>query len=431
MFSNQREEVLSMNNLEKALQHMEKGETDKALALVESMLAKATDDETFEIADFYLSWGYYDEAATLFEKLLKDYEAEGQLIVKLAEIYIELEEDERAVQLLNQVQRDDDFYLDALLYLGDLYQTQGLFEVTEEKLLEAKELAPEEIVIDFALGEFLFSIGQAARAIPFYEKVAEQSSELNGVNIEERLAECHASIGHYESALHLYDHIESDDPDTLFKHGFIAFQQHENQSAIHAWKRLIDIDPYYYTVYPELASALSETGQLQEAYEIARKGISYDEFNKELFYIAGQIAIKLGNTTEAVEHMQQAVTLDHDYKEAVLALVELYKQQGKDEEIIDLLQTIKENGANDALYDWELGKANIETEQFKAALKSYQDAYVFLEDDSEFLKEYAFFLSEEGLFTEALDLFTAYLKLEPLDHEVQEFVERLNDSNSF
>src|SRR5699024_12299059 len=118
--------------------------------------------------------------------------------------------------------------------------------------------------------------------------------------------------------------------------------------------------------------------------------------------------------------------LVQDYKEDVITLLELYKQHGMDEQIIDLLQTIKENGAKDALYDWELGKANIETEEFKAALKNYQDAYVFLEDDSEFLKEYGFFLSEEGLFTEALDLFTAYLKLEPLDHEVQEFVERLN-----
>src|SRR5699024_7965017 len=134
------------------------------------MLVKAKDDDTVEFADFYLSWGYYDDAATLFDKFLIDYAAEGQLIIKLEDIDIGLAEDERAVQLLNQVQRDDDFYLDALLYLGDLYQTQGLFEVTEEKLLEAKELAPEEIVIDFALGEFLFSIGQAARAIPFYEK---------------------------------------------------------------------------------------------------------------------------------------------------------------------------------------------------------------------------------------------------------------------
>src|SRR5699024_12878098 len=105
------------------------------------------------------------------------------------------------------------------------------------------------------------------------------------------------------------------------------------------WKRIKEINPYYNTLYQELAAELNETGQIQEAYEVARKGISYDEFNKELFFIAGQIAMKLGNTTEAMEHMQQAVTLDHDYKEAVLALVELYKQQGMDEQIIDLLQT--------------------------------------------------------------------------------------------
>lgn len=418
-----------LNDLKKALNHMEKGEADTALSLVESMLPKATDDETFEIADFYLSWGYYDEAAGLFEKLLKTYQTEGQLIVKLAEIYIELEEDERAIQLLNQVGHDDEFYLDALLYLGDLFQTQGLFEVTEEKLLEAKKLAPEEVVIDFALGEFLLSIGQTARAIPFFEKVTEQTAEMNGVSIDERLAECHASIGHYESALKFYDEIQSDDPDTLFKHGFTAFQQHENETAIRAWKKLLEIDPYYYTVYPELASALNETGQLQEAYDIAQKGISYDEFNKELYFIAGQIAVKLGKANEGLDYMQQAVTLDYDYKEAVLALVELYKQQDDHEKIIDLLKTIKENGANDALYDWELAKAYEETEQFKSALKSYQDTHVFLKEDSEFLKEYGFFLSEEGLFTEALEVFSAYLKIEPLDDEIQEFVARLNDSN--
>src|SRR5699024_11569119 len=101
------------------------------------------------------------------------------------------------------------------------------------------------------------------------------------------------------------------------------------------------------------SSERNEERKIKEANEGERKGIRYDEFNKELFFIAGQIAMKLGNTTEAMEHIQQAVTLDHDYKEAVLALVELYKQQGMDEQIIDLLQTIKENGANDALYDWE------------------------------------------------------------------------------
>src|SRR5699024_1442284 len=125
----------------------------------------------FMIAEVYYQWGYFEEASDVLEDLLLKYPNEGQLIVQLTEMYIELEQDERAIQLLNNVKEADEFYLESLLHLADLYQAQGLFEVSEQKLLQAKELAPDEIVIDFALGEFLFSIGQANRAIPFYEKV--------------------------------------------------------------------------------------------------------------------------------------------------------------------------------------------------------------------------------------------------------------------
>ena len=420
-----------MNDLQKAMNLMEEGDTEEALSLVKEMLPAAEDNDVFEIGEFYLSWGYFEEAAGLFEKLLEKYEDEGQLLTKLAEIYIELEEDERAIQLLNRVQKEDDYYVDALIYLADLYQTQGLFEVTEEKLLEAKQLAPDEIVIDFALGEFLFSIGQPNRAIPFYEKTAEQASELNGVSIDERLAESHASIGHYEEALAYYGEVESENPDTLFKHGFTAFHQHQNETAIKMWKKLMEVDPYYYSVYSELASALKETGQLQEAYEIAKKGIGYDEFNKELFFIAGQIAVQLGNTKEGLEHIHQAVTLDHDYKEAVLALITLYKQEDAYEEIIELITAIQETGARDGMYDWELAKAYVEMEHYKEALQSYQDAYEALKEDSEFLKEYGFFLSEEGRNREAVDVLAAYMKMEPLDEDTQAFIARLNDSNPF
>src|SRR5699024_7551273 len=117
------------------------------------------------------------------------YPNEGELMIPLAEMYIELQKDEAAIQLLNDIKQDDSFYLESLLLLADVYQAQGLFEVSEQKLLAAKELAPDELVIDFALGEFLFSIGQTNRAIPFYEKIHQQTLELNNVEIGERLAE--------------------------------------------------------------------------------------------------------------------------------------------------------------------------------------------------------------------------------------------------
>src|SRR5699024_11277913 len=178
------------------------------------------------IMETYYEWGFFEEGITLLEQLLEKYPGEGELMIPLTEMYIELQKDEEAVQLLNEIKKEDPYYLEALLLLADLYQAQGLFEVTEQKLLEAKKLAPDEIVIDFALGEFLFSIGQASRAIPFYEKVIGQTEELNGIEIGERLAESHATLGHYDEALAYFIALESENPDILFKYGFTAAQQH-------------------------------------------------------------------------------------------------------------------------------------------------------------------------------------------------------------
>ena len=418
-----------MTKIKEAIQLMEQGKTEEAMQVIQRILKHPTDDERYVAAEFYMKWGYYEESARLFEELLKHYHNEGQIIVQLAEIYIELEQDVRAITLLNDVSEDDEYYLESLLYLADLYEAQGLFEVTEQKLLKAKKLAPDEIVIDFAFAEFLFNIGQGNRAIPFYEKLLKQVSDMNGVSIVERLAECYATLGLYEDALKCYEEAKSENPDTLFKYGFTAFQHHENETAIHVWKKLIDIDPYYYTVYPELAHAMRENGMLKEAFDIAEKGLTYDEFNKELFLIAGQLATQLENEDKAFQYIGEAAALDFEYKEAMLVLIELYKQKEDFNSIINLLQDLEDKGVNDPIYTWEYAKANVNLEQYEEALKQYEKAYPDLKHDSDFLKEYGYFLSEEGRFKDALNVLKEYLQIEPLDDETLEFTERLNDTN--
>lgn len=86
---------------------MDEGNVREALSTIQKLLKTATDDEKFMIAEIYYEWGYFEEASTLLEELLIKYPNEGQLIVQLTEMYIELEEDERAIQLLNDVEEED------------------------------------------------------------------------------------------------------------------------------------------------------------------------------------------------------------------------------------------------------------------------------------------------------------------------------------
>lgn len=421
---------IRMNSIEKAIQQMNNGQVEEALEILKEYDITATDDEKFMIADLYYEWGFLEQAIVQLKGLLEAYPQEGQIITNLAEMYVELEKDDLAIDLLNQIEKKDPFYLETLLQLADLYQAQGLFEVSEQKLLEAKQIAPDEKIIDFALGELLFSIGQYSRAIPFYEKIVPTFTEINSIVINERLAESYALTGLYEKALAYYEELNSENPDTLFKYGFTALQQDRNDIAIHVWKKLIEIDPYYHTVYQELAYAMKEEGLIEEAFPVVKQGLAIDEFNKELFYLAGELALLQQEREEAIHYLEEAIALDIDYQEAILLLVSIYKEEQKHSKIIDVITNVIQDGASDPIYDWELARAYQEEEMYKEALQSFNKASDHLSHDSDFLKEYGYFLTEEGLISDAIKMLEKYIVHEPLDEETIAFVERLKFSNT-
>src|SRR5699024_12645075 len=145
--------------LEKANELMNMNESEEAIQLLHAYLPEANDEEKFSIAEFYWQWGFLQEANSILLELHVDYPDESKLNIMLADIYIELEDDKAAIEILDEIASTDPAYNQALLQLADLYQSEGLFEVAEQKLLEAQKIDPEEPIIQFALGEFLFSIG--------------------------------------------------------------------------------------------------------------------------------------------------------------------------------------------------------------------------------------------------------------------------------
>lgn len=413
----------------KAVDLMENEQSEKAIALLESYLLNADDEKKYTIAEFYSQWGFYEEAIIILKELLVRYPAESDIKVMLADIYIGLENDKSAIDLLADIKADDPVYIQALLQMADLYQAQGLFEVAELKLLEAKKLSPTEPIIDFALAEFFFSIGDYKRSIIYYERLFPKTKELADIRIDIRLAEAYAASGEYEIALGYFQEIDSNNPDILFKHGFTAYHAKRRDIAINIWKKVLELDEHYYTVYYELAKAYREEDLLDDAYAICKKGLQFDEYNKELYYYAGLLAYQLDDATESEKLIREAIALDPDYKEAILFMIELFKKTEDSLKIIDLILEIKELGADDPLYEWELARAYITEESYQKAFDSYEIAYNNFTEDSEFLKEYGYFLIEEGKLPDAILMFQAYLKIEPSDAEVESYLNRLQQND--
>jgi len=176
-----------MDIILQAIKLVENDQIEEGLKLLKDYVGKANDDEKYTIAELYLQWGFLEEASLILKDLLQKYPDETDLKLSLVDIYIETNDDESAISLLADVTEDDPEYVQALLQLADLYQSQGLFEVAEQKLLTAKNKLPTEIIIDFALGELYFSIGEYLKAITYYERVAAQHQVLADISIDDRL----------------------------------------------------------------------------------------------------------------------------------------------------------------------------------------------------------------------------------------------------
>src|SRR5690625_1979526 len=210
---------VKIDTIMQAVDYMENNQPEKALMLLKKYLPTADDDKRFTIAEFYFQWGFFQESSQILGDLIQRYPDENELKILQANILIELEEDSEAIQLLNEIEKDDPVYEQALLLLADLYQIQGLFEVSESKLLEAKQLNSDEPIIDFALGELYFSIGDYKKAIIYYEKVLSETRIMGQISIYERLAESYSATGEFEIALNYFQKDDSDNPDILFKFG--------------------------------------------------------------------------------------------------------------------------------------------------------------------------------------------------------------------
>src|SRR5699024_7096999 len=143
----------------------------------------------------------------------------------------------------------------------------------------------------------------------------------------------------------------------LFKYGMTAYQQKNYRLAIRVWHELLEIDPYYHTVYRELAAAQKEEGMVQEAYDTVKKGLLYDTYDKSLYLSAGQLAAQLHEQKEAIDYLEEAIALDPDYKEAIISLLTLYKQMDNHEEIVSLMIANELDTSDEPIYHWELARA--------------------------------------------------------------------------
>lgn len=414
-----------MEQIEFAINLVEDGDVERGLEILSTIEKNADDQQLYQIAQHYYQWGFLEKARDILQQLLYVYPDEGELFVLLAEIMIDLDNEEEAIALLGQISEDDPVYIESLLLQADLFQMQGLVEVSEQKLLIAQQQSDNEPIIEFALAELYTSTGEYNKSISYYMNVLKEEVVVAGVNVNGRIAEALSATGKFEEALPYFEEAISKQEDsyTLFGFGFTAYQAKYYQKAIEVLSRLKELDPDYPSLYLYLALSYEEEAMFEDSLKALQAGIEVDSLNKELFFHAGKIAMQLGEKDLVEKYLRDAIGIDPGYIDALLHFTKFLLLDERYEEVVECLETVMEYGEFDEQFEWDLAYSKNKLEQYSDALNHYRRAYTFFKETPEFLKEYGYFLLEDGKREEAIEIFKEYLKIDPTNYEIEELVE--------
>ncbi|MER2122476.1 MAG: tetratricopeptide repeat protein [Exiguobacterium indicum] len=410
------------------IEELEHGHTSEALAALEKLEKTGTDEDRLAVADLYIELGLSDRAVDLLAPLYVEYAGNAGVALLLAECYIDLDREEEAISVLEQVDTTDmEYGPRSLVLLADLYQSQGLDEVALAKLKEARNLAPDEPLLAYGLAELYMTLGAFDQAVPLFAEIAERPELRAELPLDALYAESLAMTGQFEDAIPLYERAvaERSDLHTLFGLAMTAHRVGQHQKAVETFQQLIAQDPDYTSAYVPYAESQAELGLTKEALNVIKQGMERDDYNDELRTMEALFLLKLGDRAGSVQALREALALNPESIVAAERLLSLLAEDEDHEAMIETISAIEEH-VTAPILTWYRARALYALEEYTQAMENYAIVEGAFTEDALFLKEYGFALVEEGRREEGQRLLRRAAKLTPEDNELVDYVERMD-----
>ncbi|BAK95325.1 tetratricopeptide repeat protein [Tetragenococcus halophilus] len=417
-----------MTYSEKMLDALDQEDFAEAQLQLNQAIKEDNEDILEELGESLLSIGFLEEAKQVFENLKSRHPEQKENNLPLAEIAVENNETDAALELLEEIGSDSELYPQALLVTADLYQVLGIPEVSESKLKEASRILPDEPLIQFALAELYLSMDRFNEAAFIYQHLLELGEEeINNVSIKERLGTTLSLEGDFENAAeYLEASLEEGETDErLFQTAFVYRQLKDNDKSIRYLQELRELNPQYRALYLPLAESLQEEELVEEAQTVIEEGIQENPYQVDLYHFASENSYRLHDAKKAEDYLLQALELGEKTEETLLTLSNLYINEERFEEAIKTVKQMEDTQNPYAL--WNLAHAYNELEDFEQAGQYYEQASVELKHEPDFMKEYGIFLREEGRLEEAKSYLSHYLEHEPGDMEAESILDDLSE----
>ena len=109
---------------------------------------------------------------------------------------------------------------------------------------------------------------------------------------------------------------EANNPDTLFKLGYILQQIDDNEAALNYYKEALEVDKNNEFIHNSMASVYRARGEFTSAKLHLEASLSLDDTNIITYYNFGNLLVDMKHEDEAKEMYKKALEIDADFTEA-------------------------------------------------------------------------------------------------------------------
>lgn len=362
------------------------------------VFCKDTDDVQagYDLAYDMQMLGFVDSALYLVEQLYQWQSIEIFLLLK-AELLIDNQQVDNAIDILLTIPNDSDAYVSSLLILADAYQQLELHEVALQKLQIAKRLLPDEPVIDLAQFEHYFYIGEYYKALIILETL-QYSDILSEEQYIKKMSRVLVALGEYEEAISSLEQLDDDEHDSssLFELGLAYYQIEDYQRSYHWLQDLVSKDPDFYSAYYYLGQAALNLHKTDEGIAYLEQAIAYNPYHETLYLTLFEQYDKTHEHDKLKQLIEDAKAHGIDGLSWHIRLTRYYLRNEDYETVIEHINHVLTIEDEESELYWILALAYANLEEDEQAQTWFQKAYVLFEEDDEFLENYAQYAREIG-----------------------------------
>jgi len=414
-----------LSKADEVIQTIDDGDFSQVDSLIQDSLLEDDDQTQFSLAETLMSRGLSVQAKTIYTHLLTIYPDEGQILSRLAEIAVSDGDSDQALDYISQIMPDSPAYAENLLVSADIYQAQGLYEVSEQKLLTGIREYPDEEVFKFALAEVYFDENKFGKALTYYNMLLDMDiKNYSGISIVFRKASSLAGDGQYEEAISEYEKLNALElnEDAQFQLGFLYNQVKNYNKSINILEELLDTNRDYPTAYPILAEDYLNIKKTSDAFKYAQLGLNLNELDDRLYAIAFD-AGTAEDSDAAIKILETGIEKVENPLPLIVKLSDYYVTKGQFKANLDLLAD--RDVSNNPKLTWNLAKSQFETDDVKNAQENILVVLDDFKDNLDYLSDLIEILRSTGNDDVLKPALALYLKQDPDNEEMQNLLDQI------